>query len=58
MKYTPHVRRMWEETELIRFMGYIKDENGKIQESGIPRTSDREAKNDAKKMIDELKGNL
>jgi protein associated with RNAse G/E len=53
MKYTHHVRRMWEH-ELIRFMGYIKDEKGEITESGIPRTSHKEALQDAKKMIDEL----
>jgi hypothetical protein len=49
---------MFEETELIRFMGYIKDETGKIQESGIPRTSRKAALQDAKKMLDELNGNL
>ena len=59
MKYTAHVRRMWEKTEEIRFMGYIKNsETGQIHESGIPRTSSVAAKNDAKKMIDELNGNI
>jgi hypothetical protein len=48
---------MWEE-ELVRFMGYITNENGKITESGIPRTNKKEAGDDAYKMIDELNGNL
>jgi hypothetical protein len=45
---------MWEETELIRFMGYIKDESGKITDSGIPRTSRKAALQDAKWMCSEL----
>jgi len=57
MKYTPHVRRMWE-NELVRFMGYIKNENGEIIETGIPRLTRMEALRDAQKMIDELNGNL
>jgi hypothetical protein len=57
MKYEPCVRRMREE-ELIRFMGSIRDETGKITESGIPRLTRKEALQDAQKMIDELNGNL
>jgi hypothetical protein len=51
------VRRVWEH-ELVRYMGYLEWEDGKKQESGIPRLSRKEARNDAKKMLDELDGNL
>ncbi len=56
MKYKPCVRRMWE-NELVRFMGYIKNESGEITESGIPRLTRKEALQDAQKMLDELNGN-
>lgn len=51
------VRRVWEH-ELIRYTGYLEWEDGKKQESGIPRLTREEALQDAKKMIDELDGNL
>ena len=49
-------RRMWEH-ELVRYMGYLKLADGAKQESGIPRLTRKEARNDAKKMLDELNGN-
>ena len=55
-KILTKVRRMLEH-ELVRYMGYLEWEDGKKQESGIPRLTRKEARNDAKKMIDELNGN-
>jgi hypothetical protein len=39
-------------------MGYLEWEDGKKQESGIPRLTRKDARNDALKMRDELNGNL
>jgi len=50
-------RRVWEH-ELVRYMGYLEWEDGKKQESGIPRLTRKDARNDALKMRDELNGNL
>ena len=56
-KILAKARRIWE-CELIRYMGYLEWGDGAKQESGIPRLTRKEALQDAKKMIDELNGNL